>query len=196
MSTTDQSVEIDLHVVMKIMQNLMDVPEASISCSTGALVGLPVAQKIEITNCFQFPTSNYQDYNTEMVSLYTAIVVDSFMSEDFLTKLHMYQSSIKECVVLVFGQDYVKISHGIFYIKAYRLNKASMDLISSRNFSQSNFEINGVTHQNLLLELPVFVRVSQLSNILVKTLQNINMQTTCREMNQYYADNEKIDDNE
>ncbi|KAF0986985.1 hypothetical protein HZS_7179, partial [Henneguya salminicola] len=178
----DEEVYVDINVIYKIVQNLMDVNKIEISFTSGSLVGIPRDNLIEITNCFQFPRKNYENYNTEMarklekqdyenmiVGLYTAVALDSFVSEDFITKLHMYQLSIKECVVLVI--DYVKLCSGLVSIKAYRLTQSFINLISSKNYSPSNLEKFGACYYNILSEIPVKIRISELSRILLRKLQ-------------------------
>lgn len=144
---------------------------------------------MEITNCFPHPRNDDDDfdemsYQIEMmrklrdvnvdhfhVGWYQSTFLGSFLNKTFVESQFNYQKSIEESVVIVY--DPLQTNQGMLSFKAYRLTKKLMDLYSSgeKNFTPEGLTQKGISFNNLLEEVPVTIKTSNLVNTLITEIE-------------------------
>lgn len=192
MSNEDQqieSVQIEGLVALRIIKHCHE--EGAGEIAQGVLLGLLVDKKLEITNCFPHPRAEEDDfdeieYQIEMmrklrdvnvdhfhVGWYQSTFLGSFINRNFVESQYHYQKSIEESVVIVY--DPLQTNQGMLAFKAYRLTKKLMDLYSGgeKNFSPEGLAENGISFNNLLEEVPVTIKTSNLANALITEIQEL-----------------------
>jgi len=107
---------------MKIAKHCHEESASNLEIAQGALLGLVVENRLEITNCFPFPKHNddsvdEEEYQLAMmrrlrrvnvdhfhVGWYQSSEVGNFLSVPVLESQYHYQTSIEESVVIIYGK--------------------------------------------------------------------------------------------
>ena len=174
---------------MKIVKHCHEDSQGSLEIAQGALLGLAEGNRLEITNCFPFPkstddTADEEEYQLAMmrrlrrvnvdhfhVGWYQSADVGNFLSSTLLESQYHYQTSIEESVVVVY--DTQKSARGFLTLKAYRLTPQAIAMYKEEDFTPDALRNLKIGHEKLLMEIPIFVRNSALSNIMMSELQEM-----------------------
>ena len=181
-----RQVQLDGSVALKIIKHCQEEGSGS-EWVTGCLVGVVIDETLEVSNCFPFPkdTENpreeaeYQrnvlkklrtvnmDYHE--VGWYQSTYLGSHVSREFLETHVGYQRAIEESVVIIY--DPLQTSLGALSLKAYRLTPQILALMASpEHFTPESVQQAGVVHSDILVELPVTLRASRLTAVLLQEL--------------------------
>ncbi len=153
--TSLDEVALDALVVLKIIKHCKDkLPELV----TGQLLGLDTGSKLEVTNCYPFPSRSEDEMNeaeeqeqaeyqisilrglrevnvdNNTVGWYTSTFCSFLTSESIINGQYKYQKTINRCVVVVY--DPQKIVQGELSFRAYRLAQSFMDLYGEQSSTQ------------------------------------------------------------
>lgn len=187
-------VQMDGLAVMKIVKHCHEECAGNLEVAQGALLGLVVDNRLEITNCFPFPktydeTIDEEEYQLDMmrrlrrvnvdhyhVGWYQSSDVGSFLSGPLLESQYHYQTSIEESVVLIY--DTQKTDRGFLTLKAYRLTPQAIAMYKEGEFTPDAMRTLKVSYENLLTEVPLIIRNSPLTNILMSELEDITPNST------------------
>ncbi|KAL1458492.1 hypothetical protein WDU94_008638 [Cyamophila willieti] len=182
-------VQMDGLAVMKIVKHCHEESTNNIDVAQGALLGLVVDNRLEITNCFPFPkvydeSVDEEEYQLEMmrrlrrvnvdhyhVGWYQSSDVANFISLPLLESQFHYQISIEEAVVLIY--DTQKTSRGFLTLKAYRLTPQAIQMYKEGEFTPEALRNVKVGFENLLMEVPVKIRNSPLTNVLLSEVDSL-----------------------
>lgn len=179
-------VQLDGSVALKIIKHCQEEGSGS-EWVTGCLVGVVVDTTLEVSNCFPFPKdfensreeNEYQrnvlkklrtvnvDYHE--VGWYQSTYLGSHVSKEFLEAHVGYQKTIEESVVIIY--DPLQTSRGALSLKAYRLTPEILSMILSDDpFTPESVQQAGILHSDVLVELPITLRVSRLTALLLHEL--------------------------
>jgi translation initiation factor 3 subunit H len=194
-------VQLDPLVMHKVIKHCHEEGAGVTDVAQGALLGLVVEERLEITNCFPFPRHSENDeiddveYQMEMmrhlrqvnvdhlhVGWYQSTYFGGFLSKTLLDSQFSYQNSIDESVVLIY--DPLRTSRGFPAIRAYRLTPLAMQLYKDQDFSPESVRSSKVTFESMFEEIPVFVKNSHLTNALLCEIS---------EMSPEQVDNQSLD---
>jgi len=182
-----ESVQIEGLVALRIVKHCHE--EGAGEITQGVLLGLLVDKKLEITNCFPHPRVEDDDfdeiqYQIEMmrklrdvnvdhfhVGWYQSTFLGSFLNRNFVESQYHYQKSIEESVVIVY--DPLQTNQGMLSFKAYRLTEKLMGLYASgeKHYTPEGLSEHGISFNNLLEEVPVTIKTSNLANTLISEIQ-------------------------
>ncbi|KAF7266315.1 hypothetical protein GWI33_020343 [Rhynchophorus ferrugineus] len=165
-------VQADGLAVMKIVKHCHEESTTNMDIAQGALLGLVVDNRLEITNCFPFPkqsdeTMDEEEYQLAMMRRLRRVNVDHFHVE---SQFH-YQTSIEESVVVIY--DTQKSSRGFLTLKAYRLTPQAIDMYKEGEFTAEALVKLKVGFENLFSEVPFYIRNSPLTNIMMSELSEM-----------------------
>jgi len=182
------TVQLDGLVVLKIIQHCTEnVPEVV----TGQLLGLDVVEKLEVTNCFPFPSTEGDDdndaYQLEMleclrtvnvdcnvVGWYQSALIGSFLSQSIIDIQYHYQKKIPSSVVVVY--DPFRTTDGRLALKAYRLTSTFMKVYAKGDLSHAGFADFKIDSTGIMEEIPIKVHNSHLVHgFLYELRENKNM---------------------
>ncbi|BES88273.1 Eukaryotic translation initiation factor 3 subunit F-1 [Nesidiocoris tenuis] len=187
--TPIEYVQMDGLAVVKIVKHCHEECSGNLDVAQGALLGLVVDNRLEITNCFPFPktydeTVDEEEYQLDMmrklrrvnvdhyhVGWYQSSDVGSFLSLPLLESQFHYQTSIEESVVLIY--DTQKSERGFLTIKAYRLTPQAINMYKEGEFTPDAMRNLKVSYESLLIEVPVVIKNSTLTNILMCELEDM-----------------------
>lgn len=159
---------------------------SNMDVAQGALLGLVVDNCLEITNCFPFPKNpdesmDEEEYQLAMmrrlrrvnvdhfhVGWYQSADVGNFLSLPLLESQYHYQTSIEESVVVIY--DTQKSSRGFLSLKAYRLTPQAIEMYKEGEFTPEALLKLKVGYENLFTEVPVVIKNSPLTNIMMSEL--------------------------
>lgn len=179
-------VQLDGNVALKIIKHCQEEGSGS-EWVTGCLVGVVVDTTLEVSNCFPFPKdfenpreeSEYQrnvlkklrtvnvDYHE--VGWYQSTYLGSHVSREFLEAHVGYQKTIEESVVIIY--DPLQTSRGALSLKAYRLKPQILSMMLNDDpFTPESVQQVGFTHSDILIELPLTLRSSRLTSLLIREL--------------------------
>lgn len=162
---------------------------SNMDLAQGALLGLVVDKCLEITNCFPFPKSGDETMDEEMYQLtvmrrlrrvnvdhlhvgwYQSSDVGNSLSMALLESQYHYQTSIEESVVVVY--DTQKSSRGFLCLKAYRLTPQAIQMYKDGDFTPEAFRTLKVGYENLFAEIPIVIKNSPLTNIMMSELNEL-----------------------
>lgn len=82
-----------------------------------------------------------------------------------------YQESIEESVVIIYDTN--KSDRGFLMLKAYRLTPEAIKLFKDGEFTSEALKNSKVGYENLFVELPIVVRNSPLTNIVMSELEEM-----------------------
>lgn len=163
--------------------------QSNMEIAHGALLGLAEGNRLEITNCFPFlkstdETVDEEEYQLAMmrrlrrvnvdhfhVGWYKSADIGNFLSMTLLESQYHYQTSIEESVVVVY--DTQKSARGFLTLKAYRLTPQAIAMYKDADFTPDALRQLKVGYEKLFEEVPIFVRNSSLSNIMMSELQEM-----------------------
>ena len=181
-----RQVQLDGSVALKIIKHCQEEGSGS-EWVTGCLVGVVIDSTLEVSNCFPFPKDfespreeiEYQknvlkklrtvnvDYHE--VGWYQSTYLGSHLSKEFLESHVGYQRAIEESVVIIY--DPLQTSRGDLSLKAYRLTPKILSMMLNGDpFTPESVQHAGIVHSNILVELPVTLRVSRLTSLLLHEL--------------------------
>ncbi|KAF4520696.1 hypothetical protein B566_EDAN006373 [Ephemera danica] len=156
--------------VMKMIKHCHEEASGNLEVAQGALLGLVVDGRLEITNCFPFPknsdeTLDEDEYQLSMmrklrrvnvdhlhVGWYQSADVGNFISQPLLESQYHYQNSIEESVVLIY---------------AYRLTPQAVNMYKEEGFTPDALRNLKMGYEALFVEVPLVIRNSTLANILL-----------------------------
>ncbi|KAF2884790.1 hypothetical protein ILUMI_21397 [Ignelater luminosus] len=179
-------VQADGLAVMKIVKHCHEEAASNMDIAQGALLGLVVDNRLEITNCFPFPkhtddTMDEEEYQLAMmrrlrrvnvdhfhVGWYQSADVGNFLSLPLLESQYHYQTSIEESVVVIY--DSQKSSRGFLTLKAYRLTQQAIEMYKEGEFTPETLLKLKVGFENLFVEVPFVIKNSALTNIMMSEL--------------------------
>uniref|UniRef100_U5EX90 Eukaryotic translation initiation factor 3 subunit H n=1 Tax=Corethrella appendiculata TaxID=1370023 RepID=U5EX90_9DIPT len=179
-------VQCDGLAVMKMVKHCHEESLSNMEVAQGALLGLVVDKKLEITNCFPFPkssdeTMDEEEYQLAMmrrlrrvnvdhfhVGWYQSADVGNFLSLPLLESQYHYQTSIEESVVVIY--DTQKSARGFLTLKAYRLTPQAIAMYKEGEFTPEALRTLKVGYENLFLEVPIVIKNSPLTNIMMSEL--------------------------
>lgn len=171
---------------MKMVKHCHEESSGNMDIAQGALLGLVVDSCLEITNCFPFPKQNDEtmdedEYQLAMmrrlrrvnvdhfhVGWYQSADVGNFLSLTLLESQYHYQTSIEESVVVIY--DTQKSSRGFLTLKAYRLTPQAIEMYKEGEFTPEAFLKLKVSYESLFTEVPIVIKNSALSNIMMSEL--------------------------
>lgn len=171
---------------MKMVKHCHEESASNMDIAQGALLGLVVDNRLEITNCFPFPkqgdeTMDEEEYQLAMmrrlrrvnvdhfhVGWYQSADVGNFLSLPLLESQFHYQTSIEESVVVIY--DTQKSSRGFLTLKAYRLTPQAIELYKEGEFTPEALLKLKVGYESLFIEVPLVIRNSALTNIMMSEL--------------------------
>lgn len=174
---------------MKIVKHCHEESQGSMDIAQGALLGLAEGNRLEITNCFPFPkstdeTGDEEEYQLAMmrrlrkvnvdhfhVGWYQSADVGNFLSLTLLESQYHYQTSIEESVVVVY--DTQKSARGFLTLKAYRLTPQAIAMYKDGDFTPEALRTLKIGYEKLFMEIPIHIRNSALSNIMMSELQEM-----------------------
>jgi len=185
-------VQIEGLVVLKIIKHCSEEVSGVNSEVQGALLGLVVEDRLEITNCFPFPKhaddeeadeTTLGDYQSVMTRHLRNVNVDHlqvgwYQSNAFGTSLSkletvdtqfMYQGIIEESVAILY--DPIRTSRGHLSLKAYRLTNVAMKMCKEGEFTTETLRGNHMSFDKFFEEIPVFIKNSYLVNTLLCELE-------------------------
>lgn len=172
--------------VMKIVKHCHEEATSNMELAQGALLGLVVDKRLEITNCFPFPkssddTMDEEEYQLAMmrrlrrvnvdhfhVGWYQSSDVGNFLSHALLESQFHYQTSIEESVVVIY--DTQKSARGFLTLKAYRLTPQAIAMYKEGEFTPDAMRQMKVSYESLFIEVPVVIKNSALTNIMMSEL--------------------------
>lgn len=167
-------VQLDGLVLLKIVKHCKEnVPEVV----TGQLLGLNIEDRLEVTNCFPFASSDNNeeddDYQIDMMKCLRTVNVDnntvgwyqsaylgSFINSSIVEAQYTYQREIPASVVVVY--DPFRTTAGKLAVQAYRLSDSFMQLMAGRDFSQRAFAKFDVSSREIMEEVTIKVHNSHL----------------------------------
>jgi len=179
-------VQADGLAVMKIVKHCHEEAASNMDIAQGALLGLVVDNRLEITNCFPFPkhtddTMDEEEYQLAMmrrlrrvnvdhfhVGWYQSADVGNFLSLPLLESQYHYQTSIEESVVVIY--DSQKSSRGFLTLKAYRLTPQAIEMYKEGEFTPETLLKLKVGYESLFVEVPFVIKNSALTNIMMSEL--------------------------
>jgi translation initiation factor 3 subunit H len=174
---------------MKIVKHCHEESLNGLDIAQGALLGLVVDQRLEITNCFPFPKSSDESMDEEEYQLammrrlrrvnvdhfhvgwYQSADVGNFLSQPLLESQYHYQTSIEESVVVIY--DTQKSARGFLTLKAYRLTPQAIAMYKENEFSPEALRTLKIGYENLFVEVPIVVKNSELTNIMMSELSEM-----------------------
>lgn len=187
--TTITSVQCDGLAVMKMVKHCHEESLSNMDVAQGALLGLVVDKRLEITNCFPFPkipdeTMDEEEYQLAMmrrlrrvnvdhfhVGWYQSSDVGNFLSLPLLESQYHYQTSIEESVVVIY--DTQKSARGFLTLKAYRLTPQAIAMYKEGDFTPDALRQLKVSYESLFIEVPIVIRNSALTNIMMSELSEM-----------------------
>lgn len=167
---------------MKIIKHCHEESLGNMEVAQGALLGLVVDNRLEITNCFPFPkndeTMDDEEYQISMmrrlrkvnvdhfhVGWYQSAEVGNFLSLPLLESQYHYQTSIEESVVVIY--DTQKSARGFLTLKAYRLTPQAIAMYKEGEFTPEALRTLKIGFENLFIEIPIVIENSALTNIMM-----------------------------
>ncbi|CAM6031501.1 unnamed protein product [Sphagnum compactum] len=173
---------------MKIVKHCHEESLSSQEVAQGALLGLVVDNRLEITNCFPFPkndeTMDDEEYQISMmrrlrkvnvdhfhVGWYQSAQVGDFLSLPLLESQYHYQTSIEESVVVIY--DTQKSARGFLTLKAYRLTPQAIAMYKEGEFTPEALRALKIGFENLFIEIPIVIKNSPLTNIMMLELSDM-----------------------
>lgn len=174
---------------MKMVKHCHEEAASNMDIAQGALLGLVVENRLEITNCFPFPkqadeTMDEEEYQLAMmrrlrrvnvdhfhVGWYQSADVGNFLSLPLLESQFHYQTSIEESVVVIY--DTQKSSRGFLTLKAYRLTPQAIEMYREGEFTPEALLKLKVGYENLFIEVPIVIKNSALTNIMMSELAEL-----------------------
>lgn len=172
--------------VMKMVKHCHEESLSNMDVAQGALLGLVVDKRLEITNCFPFPkssdeTMDEEEYQLEMmrrlrrvnvdhfhVGWYQSADVGNFLSHPLLESQYHYQTSIEESVVVIY--DTQKSARGFLTLKAYRLTPQAIAMYKDGDFTPDALRQLKMGYEHLFAEVPIVIKNSALTNIMMSEL--------------------------
>lgn len=174
---------------MKMVKHCHEESASNMELAQGALLGLVVDKRLEITNCFPFPkssddTMDEEEYQLTMmrrlrrvnvdhfhVGWYQSSDVGNFLSLPLLESQFHYQTSIEESVVVIY--DTQKSARGFLTLKAYRLTPQAIAMYKDGEFTPEALRTLKVSYENLFVEVPIVIKNSALTNIMMSELSEL-----------------------
>lgn len=171
---------------MKMVKHCHEESLSNMDVAQGALLGLVVDKRLEITNCFPFPkssdeTMDEEEYQLEMmrrlrrvnvdhfhVGWYQSADVGNFLSHPLLESQYHYQTSIEESVVVIY--DTQKSARGFLTLKAYRLTPQAIAMYKDGDFTPDALRQLKMGYEHLFAEVPIVIKNSALTNIMMSEL--------------------------
>ncbi|OAD58971.1 Eukaryotic translation initiation factor 3 subunit H [Eufriesea mexicana] len=152
-------VQCDGLVVMKMVKHCHEESMSNMDVAQGALLGLVVQNRLEITNCFPFPK------NDEIMD------EEEYQLAMMRQSQYHYQTSIEESVVLIY--DTAKSARGFLTLKAYRLTPQAIQMYKEGEFTPEALRTLKIGYENLFIEIPVVIKNSNLTNIMMSELEEM-----------------------
>lgn len=174
---------------MKMVKHCHEESVSNMDLAQGALLGLVVDKRLEITNCFPFPkssdeTMDEEEYQLAMmrrlrrvnvdhfhVGWYQSADVGNFLSMPLLESQFHYQTSIEESVVVIY--DTAKSARGFLTLKAYRLTPQAIQMYKDGEYTPEALRLLKISYESLFIEVPIVIKNSALTNIMMSELNEM-----------------------
>ncbi|XP_012283639.1 eukaryotic translation initiation factor 3 subunit H [Orussus abietinus] len=174
--------------VMKMVKHCHEESMSNMDVVQGALLGLVVQNRLEITNCFPFPKhddiTDEDEYQCAMmrrlrrvnvdhfhVGWYQSADVGNFLNLPLLESQYNYQTSIEESVVVIY--DTAKSARGFLTLKAYRLTPQAIQMYKEGEFTPEALRTLKIGYETLFVEVPIVIKNSNLTNIMMSELEEM-----------------------
>jgi len=180
----------DGSAVMKVIKHCHEETQNALEVAQGALLGLVVDNRLEITNCFPFPKFNDNDsmdeeeYQLSMMRRLRMVNVDhfhvgwyqsadlgNFLSTQLVESQFGYQTSIEESVVVIY--DPQRTSRGSLSLRAYRMTPQAIGLYKEQDFTPEAIRNHKLSYESLFQEVPIVLKNSHLINALQCELKEL-----------------------
>lgn len=178
-----EGVMIEGLVALKIIKHCQE--EGAGELPQGILSGLLNNNIVEVTNCFPRPSNESDDFNEHQYQLemlrklrevnvdhfhvgwYQSTFLGTFLNRIFVESQFDYQQMADESVVIVY--DPLQTNQGNLSFKAYRLTKKLMELYvgGEKSFTPEGLASKNLDFHNILEEIPVTIKTSNLVNVLI-----------------------------
>lgn len=193
---TIKSITLDASVVLKIVKHCSDHHPSS---ATGQLLGVDVADMLEITSCYPFtPKSSNDDHHGDDASskrdsddtsvqvqmlrcmahlnmhnnvtgFYQSFPLGDFFQTTFLDTLYNYQKTFPWSVALVY--DSTRTNQGALCLKAFQISEEFMKLYPLKKFNIKQLQEHKVVPSKILRQIPITVKNSRLASCFLRQLQ-------------------------
>ncbi|KAI9140514.1 hypothetical protein BKA69DRAFT_1079364 [Paraphysoderma sedebokerense] len=185
------SVQIDALVVLKIIKHSRESFPTPV---TGALLGLDISGRLEVTNCYPFLSKKEDEvddddlYQIDMMKCLREVNVDSnnvgwyqsaplgsFFNPSCVNIQRDFQLSIGQSVVIEY--DPVRSTRSQLSLRAFQLTSNFLELYKSRSPNQpivitsEAIERLGLSYSDIFQELPVKIKNTHLLSALMSELE-------------------------
>ncbi|KAL5248969.1 hypothetical protein ACHWQZ_G017991 [Mnemiopsis leidyi] len=198
--STIQQVEITSQVIMKITRHCHHELEKQLDPHVnGVLLGLINENKhvLEVTHCFPLMNSDTdegmeinREYMLEMerslrqvnidyqqVGFYQSTYLNTHCDRNFLDSVFDYLEEMNEAIALIY--DPLKTKLGNLSIRAFKLSAPAFKLYKEdKEFTAEMLRENSLTYENLFVEIPVVIKNSSLTNVLLCELDSVQDNTS------------------
>lgn len=197
---TIQFVEVTSQVIMKMTRHCHHELEKQLDPHVnGVLLGLINESKhvLEVTHCFPLMNSDTEEgmeinreYMLEMerslrqvnidyqsVGFYQSTYLNTHCDRNFLDSVFDYLEEMNEAVAIIY--DPLKTKLGQLSIRAFKLSSAAFTLYKEeKDFTAEMLRGKSLTYENLFQEIPVLIKNSTLTNVLLCELDSISDSTS------------------
>lgn len=197
---TIHSVDITSQVIMKLTRHCHHELEKQLDPHVnGVLLGLINESKhvLEVTHCFPLMNSDTdegmeinREYMLEMerslrqvnvdyqqVGFYQSTYLNTHCDRNFLDSVFDYLEEMNEAIALIY--DPLKTKLGNLSIRAFKLSAAAFQLYKEdKDFTAEMLREKHVTYENLFQEIPVVIKNSTLTNVLLCELESVQDNTS------------------
>ncbi|CRL05499.1 CLUMA_CG018129, isoform A [Clunio marinus] len=176
-------IQCDASVFLKMAKHCHEESQTSLDLPQGAILGMLDGTRLEITHCFPYPnnmteSSDDEEYQWAMMRRLRVVNVDmfhvgwyqsasntKFLTETLLESQFNYQTCISESVVIVYDSD--RSIRGVMPLKAYRLSEQAIKMYKEGAQTFKALQELGVGFEKLVVEIPIHIKSSSLTNILL-----------------------------
>jgi len=195
-----QGVDITSQVIMKITRHCHHELEKQLDPHVnGVLLGLINENKhmLEVTHCFPLMNSDNdedletnREYQLEMerslrqvnidyqqVGFYQSTYLNTHCDRNFLESVFVYLEEMNEAIALIY--DPLKTKLGNLGMRAFKLSLPAYKLYKEeKDFTAQMLRDSSITYENLFKEIPVYIKNSSLTNVLLCELDSVQDNTS------------------
>lgn len=195
-----QCVEVTSQVIMKITRNCQDELDKQLDPHvSGVLLGLINENKrvLEVTHCFPLMNSDTDEsmeinrehmlemerslrsvnIDYQQVGFYQSTYLNTHCDRNFLDSVFDYLEEMNEAIAIIYDPLKTKLGH--LSLRAFKLSNAAFNLYKQeKDFTAEMLRDKMVTYENLFQEIPVVVKNSSLTNVLLCELGHVQDTTS------------------
>lgn len=192
-------VEITSQVILKITRHCHYELEKQLDPHVnGVLLGLINETKkvLEVTHCFPLMNGDSdeemetnREYMLEMerslrqvnidyqqVGFYQSTYLSTHCDRNFLESMFVYLEEMKEAIAIIYDPLKTKLGH--LSIRAFKLSPAAYELYKEeKDFGADMLRACKITYETLFTEIPVIIKNSSLTNVLLCELNEVSENT-------------------